>query len=214
MNEQKARELAALYAQAALAATIYGTAGPIQEALLPLTRQVVELGERLEEKARQADHDPLTGLRSRRCILEHLVRELARTRRHGVPTTAMMLDLDWFKSINDEHGHQIGDQVLGAVGQAIQGVLRTTDMAGRYGGEELLVVASGDVDVVALAERLRLAVFNLEPKQTGCWPRRPTISIGVASVSHGHHEVKRLLLRADAALYSAKRAGRNQVKVG
>jgi diguanylate cyclase (GGDEF)-like protein len=151
-----------------------------------------------------ADTDQLTGLASRRCILSLLDNAMARA-----PVAVALLDVDHFKAVNDSHGHQTGDKVLRRVANAIVGALRTSDRAGRFGGEEFLLILQGaEIEAtLAIAERVRGAVEASIPD--GDEPR-VTISIGVAFSSEGD-SAEALINRADRALYAAKVAGRNRV---
>jgi diguanylate cyclase (GGDEF)-like protein len=159
----------------------------------------------------QSTRDTLTGLANRRAVLEELQGRFDLSRRHRRPLAILMCDLDHFKQINDTLGHGAGDLVLQEFGQRIRETLRTTDVAGRIGGEEFLVIAP-ETDLEGarlLAERLRLAAAG-QPFQV---PRtlRVTCSLGVAQRTQEDRDAGALLARADRALYAAKRAGRNQV---
>jgi diguanylate cyclase (GGDEF)-like protein len=159
----------------------------------------------------QVTRDPLTGLGNRRAALEELQGRFDLSRRHRRPLAILMCDLDHFKQINDTLGHGAGDLVLEEFGRRIRDTLRATDLAGRIGGEEFLVIAP-ETDLEGarlLAERLRLAAAA-QPFQV---PRilRVTCSLGVAQRTYEDRDAGTLLARADRALYAAKRAGRNQV---
>jgi diguanylate cyclase (GGDEF)-like protein len=124
-----------------------------------------------------------------------------------------MIDIDHFKAINDTHGHAVGDQVLCAIAKRMLAGLRRSDIAGRYGGEEFaMVLPETDAEAAArvVGERLRAAVAGL-PVDTAEGGLTVTISVGVAAVRTGRESLLDALTRADAALYTAKRAGRNQV---
>jgi len=166
----------------------------------------------VEEIQHAATTDPLTGIMNRRALLAALDIEQSRSERHGYPMALLLLDVDHFKSVNDEWGHAMGDQVLAALGRLLAGEVRKTDFVGRWGGEEFVVVFSGADEPGAMigAERIRSAVENLElPDEKG--KRVPVrVSIGVACL-----EVKDtaeiLIDRADRAMYQAKATGRNRV---
>jgi diguanylate cyclase (GGDEF)-like protein len=166
----------------------------------------------LREKAGEFEQlsvtDALTGLLNRRYIEARLSEEIKRSNRHGFPMSFMMLDVDHFKSYNDQFGHPAGDDALRTVGRVIRETLRGADVAARFGGEEfsiLLPQTTGD-EAVAIAERLRV---NLEEAH---FPhRRVTASIGVASCSAELCGSADLVSAADKALYEAKRLGRNRV---
>lgn len=173
----------------------------------------VMLHERAEH---QAATDALTGLANRRQFEERLLAEVDRTRRFPAPLGLMMLDVDHFKNVNDRHGHQAGDDVLRAVAGTLAACARDVDVAARYGGEEMAVLLPGaDVaGAMAAAERLRKAVEVLD---TGILdaagePVRVTVSVGVAALGEGPTDGDDLVAQADAALYRAKRAGRNRTE--
>jgi diguanylate cyclase len=155
--------------------------------------------------------DPLTGLHNRRSFFELAEREWSRAARNGAPLTALMLDVDHFKHINDRCGHAAGDEVLIAVARRCQQELRSVDVLGRYGGDELvaLLPESAMVDAVNVAERVRIAVAD-EPVPTDLGPIEVHVSVGVATAASGATSLRALLSQADAALYAAKANGRNQ----
>ncbi|HEX4511206.1 MAG TPA: GGDEF domain-containing protein [Burkholderiaceae bacterium] len=162
----------------------------------------------------QARTDHLTGALARGAFHALAMRDLQRARRQGSVTSAIVVDVDRFKEINDESGHAAGDNVLKRVARHGQEVLRCTDLFCRHGGDEFVALLP-DTDLLtatAIAERLRLAVADAGP---GLPPDLPavTVSIGVASVARGGHDIDTLIAQADAALYHAKRAGRNRTRV-
>lgn len=167
-----------------------------------------------EQRARELSvTDELTGLYNRRFLLQRCEEELSRAHRYRLPLTCILLDLDRFKRINDDHGHRAGDEVLRRVAQAMQGECRKEDIVARYGGEEFVVVLSGDQrDGLGLSERIR---HRLETTEIAVDDTTVVItgSFGVASYpSHmPEGDVSTLIHLADTALYQAKRAGRNQV---
>ena len=159
-----------------------------------------------------ANTDPVTGLPNRRHIFDRLEEELARTDRTGNPTTALLIDIDYFKEINDSRGHDAGDEALVHFAEALRQTLRTTDIAGRVGGDEFLVLLP-DTDIEAaerLAERVQETVgrLHLAGPET---PRGLSLSIGLALLDGKRDDNRRLLMRADAALYEAKSRGRGRV---
>lgn len=171
---------------------------------------------RLEAELReQAVHDPLTGLFNRRYLDETLRRELHRCKRNSEPLTVAMFDLDHFKRFNDAYGHEAGDIALQAIGELLRRSLRSSDIACRYGGEELTVILPGSTlaDARERLESLREAVMQLHLFYRGGELPAVTVSIGVAGAVPGEMEVTTLLSRADAALYQAKKSGRNRVIV-
>ena len=174
----------------------------------------------LRERLRgQALRDALTGLHNRRFLEEVMPQIEAQLARDGQPVAVLMLDLDHFKSINDTHGHAVGDAVLHAVGALLIDQLRRSDVACRYGGEELAVLLPGS-DIEQAAERadvLRQAIAGLSgsaARAPGSLPLPPiTVSIGVAAAPQTALRLTDALKAADAALYEAKRSGRNKVTV-
>jgi two-component system, cell cycle response regulator len=174
---------------------------------------VVRLGRARAEAGRTARTDVLTGLPNRRAIDDMLERATAHASRTGEPLSVLMIDLDHFKAINDDHGHDAGDAVLQACARALRATSRAGDVVGRWGGEEFLVVLPAtDLDgAVQAAERLRAAVSAAEV----AIPRgriHVTASGGVAVLGDGA-DTDALVRDADAALYEAKRGGRNAIAV-
>jgi diguanylate cyclase (GGDEF)-like protein len=162
---------------------------------------------------RIATMDGLTGLRNRRWLDDAFARQLDRAVRSAQPVSVLMIDLDHFKRVNDEHGHLVGDAVLCWVGQVLTAALRPQDLLARYGGEEFAVLLPGfdTASAVAIAERLRRAVADA-PQDADAKPLPPmTVSIGV-STRRAYETLPDLLRRADEALYRAKEEGRNCVR--
>jgi diguanylate cyclase (GGDEF)-like protein len=175
-----------------------------------LERERDELIERLKS---QSATDFLTGLANRRAFFDMAERELAGARRHGVPVVVMVLDLDHFKRLNDEHGHDAGDRALRAVADAVREQLRQDDLAARYGGEEfaLLLRHCEPADGLRFSERLRAAIAQATVPLPAGGTARVTASVGVAASSDHGHDLEALVARADEAMYQAKHAGRNRV---
>lgn len=159
----------------------------------------------------EADRDYLTGLLNRRRFRNALGQEVERWRRYRTPCGLVILDVDHLKRINDTHGHSAGDVVIRHVAQALQGMSRDNDTAARLGGEEFaLLLAGADTQRAnAAAERLRQAVSNEALEGIG----RVTISLGVASCPAHALSERELYAASDAALYAAKREGRDRVSV-
>jgi len=163
------------------------------------------------EMERLAYTDALTGLHNRRSFMSRLQEECERVRRFDQQLSVVLLDLDRFKQVNDTWGHEAGDAVLRHVAEEISGCSRSCDVPGRLGGEEfaLLLPGTGTDGALRVAERLRSAVSRHRPN-SGAEP--VTASVGVATIDPGDPDWQALLRSADAALYKAKRAGRNTVR--
>ena len=157
--------------------------------------------------------DELTGLFNRRYLSARLGEEIARARRYSSDLSAIMIDLDHFKAVNDTYGHQTGDEVLRSVSVVVSQTIRPSDIAVRYGGEEILVVVT-NTDIrgaLYLAERLRSNISGLQVRVGASESVRISVSLGVSSLSREDDQTVSLVNRADEALYRAKRQGRNQV---
>jgi diguanylate cyclase (GGDEF)-like protein len=162
----------------------------------------------------QAVRDPLTRLFNRRYLNESLERELHRASRHHYSVGVIMLDIDYFKQINDTYEHDTGDAVLRMVADLLQTQTRDSDIVCRYGGEEFILVLSDASLPVAQqrAEFLRQEISGLSIRYAGRFLERITASLGVAIFPEHGITVNALIRAADTALYRAKTAGRNQVK--
>lgn len=159
--------------------------------------------------------DGLTGLYNHRAIKEHLAREVGRSKRERTPLTVGVIDIDFFKKINDSYGHPVGDQVIRTVAQVLQARLRGGDLIGRYGGEEFLVIlpATTQEAAVSVFDEVREQFSQLEHRIDG-FNFTATFSTGVASLelNQSHCDGDMLFRAADSALYNAKRDGRNCVR--
>ncbi len=184
-----------------------------------LSLQTVEALLRLSLLEKENIADPLTGVYNRRYLDRRLNEEVSRARRHGLPLTVLMLDIDHFKRINDDHGHQAGDQVLAQFADLTKRQLREPDLVARYGGEEFLVIAPQTTrhDALNLAERLRARIESNTFTVTNMAAQgerleiRVTCSIGVAGLSDEIVRADMLVHCADKNMYHAKHAGRNRV---
>ncbi|MCD5349561.1 diguanylate cyclase [Kineosporia mesophila] len=156
--------------------------------------------------------DELTGVPNRRRFFEVSARDLAGAKRHGRSLTALMIDIDHFKKVNDTYGHPTGDDVIKTVADRIRQQIRKTDVLGRYGGEEFAVLLQDAQLDGALPERLRACICE-EPVQTRSGPLEITVSVGMTFLGDEDDTVETLLARADQGLYKAKQNGRNQVRL-
>jgi diguanylate cyclase (GGDEF)-like protein len=161
------------------------------------------------------DRDSLTGLYNRRYFEQAVSREIARARRERASFGVLFADADNFKALNDAHGHAAGDAVLVTLGRHLQSCVRAEDTVCRYGGEEfiLLLVRAGLEGIVVAAERMRSGALTLNVPGHGQPVSAPTLSIGAAAWPEHGKDGDALIRAADAALYRAKRAGRNRVEV-
>jgi len=187
----------------------------VKQQTLTIRTQLAET-EALKDAAEfLATHDSLTGLRNRKAIFDCIHREYDLACRSARATGVMMLDLDHFKRINDTYGHGAGDEVLKEAVRRTVDAVRSTDMVGRYGGEEFLVVMPScrSEEIVACAERIRAAICA-EPIAAAGMSLTVTASVGVVSARFPQHSEEEAIHAADLALYEAKRGGRNRVVVG
>ncbi len=172
---------------------------------------------RISDLERENITDPLMGIRNRRYLDRRLKEEVERALRYDLPLSILLIDIDHFKRINDGFGHQVGDLVLQSLGKLIMKIARNTDVVARYGGEEILVIATStpSESVHLFAERLRKAVEEsvLVPPcdATRSLPVGVTVSIGTASLCPEAGSAEALVKTADEALYRAKGEGRNRI---
>ena len=166
------------------------------------------------ELVNQASRDPLTNLFNRRALEETAIKVIVLSRRSGRPVELMLMDLDRFKGINDQHGHKVGDQVLVAFAEHLGDHSRVPDLVCRFGGEEFLVLLPDTslIEAQQIAERIRNSWQN-KTISTESAQVRVTVSIGIAELQQNSEEnLFDLVDRADQALYQAKEQGRNRVK--
>lgn len=190
--------------------TVRGQDGRITH-LARVFQDVTPLKAQLRQMAEQARHDSLTGLSNRRAFGELMFQAMARTRRYTKTLALMCVDLDGFKGVNDTHGHQVGDQLLIMVARRLETCVRTTDHVCRMGGDEFMLVLEGPgqtEEVTRIGERVLAAIR--EAHVIGGHYIHVTPSVGVA-VYDGQESDQRLIQRADAAMYAAKRAGKSQM---
>ena len=167
----------------------------------------------IQELEHLSSVDALTGLLNRRMLYDRLRHEIERVRRYKVDLAMMFCDLDYFKEINDTHGHSVGDEVLKRIAGILRSSLRTADIIGRYGGDEFLVVLpqTSLKDAHDLAERIRVSVQEMRYEVCEGQNVGTTMSIGVTYYAGGESDVDALINRIDTALYVSKKAGKNQV---
>lgn len=193
---------------------IIGSVGSLRD----ITERIEAENKVKEELIRIANTDPLTGIANRRHFLNKLDEEMKRIKRNNGEIAMLLIDVDHFKKINDQYGHDTGDKVLQDITHIINACLRETDMAGRVGGEEFgaLLIDTPSEGAYWVAERIRASVA----KHTFTTPtdKRPvacTVSIGVSNSRSGDSlDATRLFKQADTRLYIAKNSGRNQVSIG
>ena len=188
------------------------------QARLVVAQRIIRFQEELfaarEVLRNQASHDYLTQLLNRGGIMETLSQELSRSRRTGGAFSVILVDIDHFKQINDTYGHLTGDDVLFEVASRIKSCMRSYDSVGRYGGEEFLLVVPGcdESQAYQVAEKIRKAVCE-SPIHMSQTEKTVTISLGVCTRSI-ENAPEALITAADAALYTAKKSGRNRTEIG
>ena len=179
--------------------------------------RLIEELSRSNQKFRQlATTDTLTDIPNRRYLMKRLAHELERAKRYEIPLSVLLLDLDYFKQVNDRFGHPTGDAVLKSFGRLLTECARDTDVVGRYGGEEFCVVVTSTSldDAALLAQRLcARARAELHRASDSGGEFHVTCSIGVACYDNGVSDAADFLARADAALYHAKDQGRDRVQL-
>ncbi len=186
----------------------HGLEGRLGHAVNAIAMALVDTNDR-------ASIDRLTGVANRQSLLADLFAEVERAARYERPLSVAFVDIDHFKAVNDTYGHSVGDVVLRGVAQTISANLRVSDMIGRYGGEEfmLILTETGIEEGAVLAEKLRTLVERQHHQVDGGPDIAVTISIGIAGGSGARLRMDTLVRDADAAMYSAKALGRNQTYV-
>ncbi len=158
--------------------------------------------------------DGLTGVFNRRHFDSSLEAEVSRNARYGTPVSLILVDVDHFKLVNDRHGHTVGDEVLREIAAVLKNVVRKADIVARYGGEELAVILTNtrEAGAMILAERLRAAVERIAHKaREGTFTTTASFGVSALDEKAANMTTAELLIRADEALYSSKRGGRNRV---
>ena len=158
---------------------------------------------------RLSQEDSLTSLNNRRRIKELLENEIQRATRYNTVFSVILADIDHFKAVNDQLGHQVGDKVLTKIAEIIRSSVRATDLAGRWGGEEFVIISPG-TDIgggFSLAEKIRTRIESIELGEIG----QKTASFGVTAFTESD-DIEEIIARADVGLYAAKQGGRNRVE--
>lgn len=188
--------------------------------VIEYTRNVTDRKRFEEDRQRLIDRlellsktDGLTGLLNRRALMEQLEYEIDRARRYGSELSVILCDLDNLKEINDTHGHLAGDTTLQLLSAAVRNTLRSVDIAGRYGGDEFLLIVpqTSVIGALSMAEKIRAAVEKTKVRLEGKKQIAISLSIGVAGLGPLPEDMDRLISRVDAALYISKNTGRNKV---
>lgn len=192
-----------------MAASLQAERENLERTVADRTKELQDANARLE---RMAVTDGLTGLFNHRRFQEALHSELLRCARHKRPLAVLMLDVDFFKKVNDSMGHPAGDELLRRLAEVLSADLRQTDMVSRYGGEEFaaLLPETTKAEALQVAERMREAVEG-KLNEGNAWTQRITVSVGVATFPEDGKTAEEVLEAADQALYVAKRQGRNRV---
>ena len=190
---------------------VYAELARLNDELVAIQGQLADKTTELEQLAY---HDMLTGLYNRRAILEKLKEWLVHVTRYGDKLSVVMLDIDYFKQVNDVHGHRVGDRVLADLASFMRRSIRQADFVGRYGGDEFLIILprTDGPGAATMAQRVHKALQRAQMHDAEGGALEVTASLGAAEYCEGDDEDS-LISRADAALYRAKQAGRNRVEV-
>jgi diguanylate cyclase (GGDEF)-like protein len=178
-----------------------------------VNRTINSLHRQADQMAKLAHTDPLTGLANRRFLFEQLESEFARARRYTRPFSLLYIDLDGFKSVNDQFGHLFGDEILRGCAKAMQAVLRTTDLLARIGGDEFAVLMpetrlQGSINA---ASKLRKALAAYSRQLSSTIPTL-TFSVGISEITDVDEAIEDILSRADRAQYLAKSTGKSMTR--
>ncbi len=194
----------------AMASALQQERETLEQQISARTQELQEANVRLE---RLAVTDGLTGLYNHRRFQEALRHELLRSDRHRRPLGLLMIDVDFFKRVNDALGHPAGDELLRTLATILTGELRQIDLLARYGGEEFAVLLpeTTRTEAAQVAERMRRAVEAGVNAESSRWPMRVTVSIGVATYPDDAKTAEEMIVASDQAMYLAKRQGRNRV---
>lgn len=195
---------------------IVDSSGTVNEQLANAQREISDLRENLAKATTESERDFLTGSFNRKAFDKRLLAHLEEAESNEMELTIIMLDIDHFKTFNDNFGHLIGDEVLKIVAKTLTDSVKGMDTVARFGGEEFVVILPrtpiGGGMIVAETIRKTIASKELKRKSTGEHYGQVTVSLGVASYRHHHHDTPQgLIKRADEALYRSKKAGRNRV---
>jgi diguanylate cyclase (GGDEF)-like protein len=182
----------------------------LEEAQRSIKVKEIELRAILAQADEVAHTDALTYLPNRRQVINSLQKEVHRAERYKTSLSISMLDIDHFKDVNDSYGHTVGDQALLQLANMLREGIRESDMVGRYGGEEFLILLPNTELKKAAELAARLCKFIRETDINVGKKTNLTVSIGVAEYKHGEENWQKLLSRADMALYEAKNAGRDR----
>ena len=185
---------------------------PVGETNCPITIEVAALRQQLTDLSDLVRTDPLTGIANYRYFIQALEQEIERTLRSGQPTSLIMLDIDFFKKVNDQWGHEVGNQALAHLSQLLQKTVRKLDIPCRYGGEEFAIILP-DTTLAAsipVAERIRQEIEK-SPLIVERQLLQLTVSLGIATYTEQQNSgIEDLIKRADQYLYQAKETGRNR----
>ncbi len=186
----------------------------LESKLAESSKKIEQLQHKLSEARMEASTDPLTGIANRGAFDRELVRAAGRAQLDGTPLSLLMIDIDHFKQFNDKFGHSVGDLVLKRLASVLVSIIKGRDLAARYGGEEFAIVLPNTKlpDAVSLAEIIRCGInaVQLGDKSRGQGYGRISVSLGVSLFRPGE-DPESFISRSDAALYRAKRSGRNRV---